>query len=210
VVDPKAEAPGEEKDEASAPPRAADRILGAARDLFYHQGIRAIGVDEIVRQAGVTKPGLYRSFASKDDLAASYLQRYERDFWARFEASVAAHPGDPRAQILHYFEGVGRRAGLPGHRGCGLTNAVVEYPEDEHPAHRVSEANKRELRRRLRAMAAEMGADEPEVLGDGLLLLFEGANIGGQIFGDAGPAAALAANAERLIDASLGAPRRRS
>ena len=68
-----------------------------ARDLFYRDGIRAVGVDEIVRQAGVTKPSLYRSFPSKDELAASYLRQYEQEFWARFDQSVAAHPGDPQA-----------------------------------------------------------------------------------------------------------------
>jgi AcrR family transcriptional regulator len=60
----------------AATPRAADRILDVARDLFYREGIRAIGVDEIVRRAGVTKPSLYRSFSSKDELAASYLKVY--------------------------------------------------------------------------------------------------------------------------------------
>jgi len=190
--------------EAPAPrPRAAERILGVARDLFYRQGIRAIGVDEIVRQAGVTKPSLYRSFSSKDELAASYLREYEKAFWQRFDKAVAAHPGNPRRQIVEFLTGVGRRAVKPGYRGCGMTNAAVEYPVPGHPARLVGEANKSELRRRLRAMAAEMGAADPDTLGDGLLLLIEGAYISGQLFGPYGPAAAVAANAERLIAGSL-------
>src|SRR6187399_3488064 len=95
---------------ASAPPKAAKKILDVAYDLFYRRGIRAIGVDEIVRQAGVTKPSLYRSFPSKDELAASYLRQYEQEFWARFDQSVAAHPGDARAQIVDFLAGVGNRA----------------------------------------------------------------------------------------------------
>jgi AcrR family transcriptional regulator len=184
-------------------PKAIDKIMRVARDLFYRQGIRAVGVDEIVRQAGVTKPSLYRSFVSKDELAASYLRRYEQEFWARFEAAVAAHPGDPRAQILDYFDGVGERARNAVHRGCGLTNACVEYPDGGHPARLVSEANKRELRRRFGVMARELGADDPQALGDGLLLLFEGTHITSQIFGADGPAASLAKVADRLIGASL-------
>jgi AcrR family transcriptional regulator len=184
-------------------PRAAERILGVARKLFYKEGIRAVGVDEIVRQAGVTKPSLYRSFASKDELTASYLREYDKSFWERFDTSVAAHPGNPRAQIIDFLTGVGRRAVKPNYRGCGLTNAAVEYPQPGHPARVVSEANKRELRRRLREMAAGMGAADPDTLGDGLLLLIEGAYISAQLFGPGGPAAAVAANAERLIDASL-------
>ena len=85
-----------------------------ARELFYKKGIRAIGVDEVVRRAGVTKPSLYRSFASKDDLAAAYLAKYDQEFWQRFELSVAAHPGDPRAQILHYLTRLGASREQPG------------------------------------------------------------------------------------------------
>jgi AcrR family transcriptional regulator len=192
-------------EDAATPPRAAERILGVARDLFYRKGIRAIGVDEIVRRAGVTKPSLYRSFSSKDELAACYLKVYEEEFWARFNASVAAYPGDPRRQIVDFLKGVGERAVASGYRGCGMTNAAVEYPEREHPARLVSENNKRELRRRLREMAAGMGAEDPGTLGDGLLLLIEGVYISGQLFGPGGPAASVAANADRLIAANLAA-----
>src|SRR3954469_19510389 len=80
--------------------RAAERIKQTARDLFYREGIRAVGVDEIVTKAGVTKPSLYRSFASKDELAAAYLRDYDGEFWAKFERAAAAHPGDPKAQLL--------------------------------------------------------------------------------------------------------------
>jgi AcrR family transcriptional regulator len=184
--------------------KAADRIRRTARDLFYEQGIRAVGVDEIVARAGVTKPSLYRSFASKDDLAAACLVDYDCDFWTRFDAAVAAHPGNPRAQILDYVSGLGQRASRDGYRGCGMTNAAVEYPEPTHPARMVSLRNKLELRQRLRAMAAEMGARSPEQLGDGLLLLLEGCYASGQLFGEGGPAGNIAAIAETLIDASLG------
>lgn len=191
------------KDGDGHAPRAAEKIMTAASDLFYRQGIRAIGVDEIVRTAGVTKPSLYRSFASKDDLAASYLKHYDSEFWVRFDEAVAAHPGDARAQIVAFLTRVGKRTQRPGYRGCGMTNAAVEYPERDHPARIVSEENKRELRRRLRAMAREMGAKDAETLGDGLLLLIEGAYISGQLFGQGGPAASVAKNADLLIGASL-------
>ena len=82
-------------------------------------------------------------------------------------------------------------------------SAAVEYPERDHPARIVSEANKQELRRRLRAMASAMGAANSDTLGDGLLLLIEGAYISGQLFGEGGPAASVARNADLLIAASL-------
>lgn len=184
-------------------PKAADRIRSTARELFYREGIRAIGVEEIVSRAGVTKPSLYRSYASKDDLAAEYLRDYEVAFWSVFDAVQGDHPGDPRAQLMAYVEGLARRATQPGYRGCGLTNAVVEYPGDEHPARQVAEAHKRLLRQRLVEMSAEMGAKDPPTLADGLLLLLEGTYASGQMFGPQGPAQSLVAIAGQLIDASL-------
>jgi AcrR family transcriptional regulator len=185
------------------PLKAADRIRQTARDLFYRQGIRAVGVDEIVHQAGVTKPSLYRSFASKDELAAAYLTEYDREFWQRFDKAVATHPGDPRAQLLDYMSGLAERSNTDGYRGCGLTNAAVEYPAPDHPARIVSLRNKLELRRRLREMAAEMGARKPDQLGDGLLLLLEGCFASGQMFGEGGPAGQIAVVADAMIAAAI-------
>ena len=77
------------------PLRAADKIRETARDLFYREGIRAVGVDEIVARAGVTKPSLYRTFKSKDDLAAAIMREAAGGFWDYFEAAVAQHPNLP-------------------------------------------------------------------------------------------------------------------
>ncbi|AUA58514.1 Bacterial regulatory proteins, tetR family [Achromobacter spanius] len=186
---------------AAKPLLAADRIRKTAREMFYRDGIRAVGVDAIVNQAGVTKPSLYRSFSSKDELAAAYLRDYEGEFWARFDAACAAHPGDPRAQLLDYLSGLSKRAVVNGYRGCGLTNAAVEYPEPHHPARAVAVEHKLELRRRLNEMAAGMGAHDPEALADGLLLLIEGAFVSSQLFGEGGPAGRVAEMADKLIQA---------
>jgi AcrR family transcriptional regulator len=183
--------------------RAVDRIRRTARELFYRQGIRAVGVDEIVNQSGVTKPSLYRSFSSKDELAADYLREYEQEFWQRFDDSIAAHPGDPRAQLHAYFERLAKRATQPRYRGCGLTNAAVEFPDPDHPGRLVAEKHKRELRKRLTEMATAMGAAAPDRLADGLLLLIEGAFVSGQLFGQGGPARSVAIAADQLIEASL-------
>ena len=141
----KSSAPSATPDQpATKPLLAADRIRKTAREMFYRDGIRAVGVDAIVTQAGVTKPSLYRSFSSKDELAATYLRDYDAEFWARFDGACAAHPGDPRAQLLEYLSGLSKRAVLSGYRGCGLTNAAVEYPEAEHPARAVAVEHKLE------------------------------------------------------------------
>ena len=182
--------------------RAADRIRRTARDLFYRLGIRAVGVDEIASRSGVTKPSLYRSFASKDALAAAYLEDYDRDFWARFEDTIKGET-EPRAQLRAFFVRLTERATQKNYRGCGLTNAAVEFPEPDHPARRVAERHKRGLRARLESMAADMGAAEPARLADGLLLLIEGAYASAQLFGEDGPARSVADAADALIEAAI-------
>lgn len=186
---------------ADKPPKAAERIFDTACDLFYREGIRAVGVDEIVTQAGATKPSLYRSFASKDELVAAYLRQECDHFWSQFEAGDPASPDDPRRQVLAYFEGLAERSQKPGYRGCGLTNAVVEYPEPEHPGRLVAVEHKRELRERLVELSIRMGAGEPNRLADGLLLLIEGAYVSSQAFGAGGPSGSVAELAAVLIAA---------
>lgn len=185
-----------------APRRAADRIRETAFDLFYREGIRAVGVEEIVSQAGVTKPSLYRAFESKDELIAAYLRDYNQRFFQRFEAPAADHLDDPKAQLLAYVDRLATRASRDGYRGCGLTNAVIEYPDGDHPAHQVAVESKQQLRERLREMCRAMGAREPDELADGILLLLEGSYVSGQTFGAGGPARVLGAMVRCLIDAS--------
>ena len=192
-------------DRNSAPPprRAVDKIRDSARQLFYAEGIRAVGVEEIVVHAGVTKPSLYRGFGSKEELAVAVLRDSETRFWTRWDEAMAAHPGAPRAQVLGFLERLAERSKCEDYRGCGLTNAMIEYPEVDHPARLVSEAHKRDLRARLRAKAAEMGAADAHGLGDALILLVEGAYVSSQIFGDGGPSGVVARAAEAVIDAYL-------
>lgn len=182
-------------------PKAAERILSTAGELFYREGTRAVGVDEIVTRAGATKPSLYRAFESKDHLIAAYLAGQAEGFWGYFNAAVDAHPDDPKAQILTFFDALTTRAGRTGYRGCALTNAAVEYPAPEHPGRRVSVQHKQELRDRLRAMTKAMGARKPKKLADALLLLIEGVYVSSQLFGSDGPAGAARMAAEALIEA---------
>ena len=187
---------------AERPVRAADRIRASAAELFYREGIRAVGVDEVVDRAGVTKPSLYRSFASKDDLAAAYMRDYEANFWEKFEKPGGKSYNDPREHVLAYIRVLSSNAVAEGYRGCGLTNATVEYPARDNPARQVAEAHKKVFRKRLRELAAGMGARHPAVLGDALLLLIEGIYVTGQQSGE-GPAQSALAVAKLVIDASV-------
>ncbi|MBB2166773.1 TetR/AcrR family transcriptional regulator [Gluconacetobacter aggeris] len=192
---------------APRPPRrptAADRLRQSARDLFYRQGIRAVGVEEIVRNAGVTKPSLYRAFASKDGLATAFLADYQQCFWDRIALVRAEHPDDARAQLLAYFDGLAERSAAADYRGCALTNAILEYPDRAHPVRQEAARLKHQVRDWLVDRARQMRATNPERLADGLILLMEGASVVGQAFPPPGPAAQVGACARLLIDAQCG------
>ncbi len=198
----------EKVQERAEPKRAAQRIREMAGELFYRQGIRAVGVDEIVARAGVTKPSLYRSFPSKDELAAAYLRDHCDASLRRFNTAMDERPDDPRSQFRLWLADLSMRATQADYRGCGATNAAVEYPEPGHPARIQAAENKKQFRARLRALVRAMGAKRPDVLADGLLLLIEGAYASGQLFGPNGPARVLVETADALIDAHLSkAPR---
>ena len=182
---------------------ARERLLAVAGELFYRQGIRSVGVDEIIAAADVAKMSLYRSFASKDALIAAYLRERDESYWRHWDAVIERHPEGPRAQLLALFRSLARRAARPEWRGCPFTNAATEFPEPEHPARRVAEAHKRELRRRLRGLARATGADDAAALADQLVLLFEGVYASVQTFGAKGPAAAVVQAVDAVIAAQL-------
>jgi AcrR family transcriptional regulator len=181
--------------------RARERILRAARRMFYERGIRAVGVEAIVTAAGVTKMSLYRHFASKDELVAACLAERIESYWRKWDDCIAPHPGDPVARILALLDWLGRRSTEPGFRGCPMTNAAVEFPEPGHPGRKLAETHKHELRQRLLTLATEAGAREAETLADGLLLLFEGSYASSQTFGADGPARAAVSIGRSLLEA---------
>lgn len=184
-------------------PNAAMRVFEAARDLFYNRGVRAVGVDEIVAQAGVTKPSLYRAYASKDALVAACLEESAKDGRAALDA-VLADAGDcPEAQLRAAVRLYGGKMAAPGFRGCPMSNTAVEFPEPGHPGRTVLEACKADLRATLAGIARRTATSDPEGLADGLILLIEGAMASHHIFGSQGPSAALLSASDRLISAHL-------
>ena len=182
---------------------ARERILSVASELFYHQGVRAVGIDTIIAEAGVAKMSLYRAFPSKDDLVAAYLERNNEEFWERWDQCVAACLGGPRAQLEAVLDRISRRTVEAAYRGCPFLNTATEFPGSDLPADRVIRDHKRAVNERLRAMAEAAGAADPQTLADQLQLLIDGAYVDGQALGAEGPAKALSAAGRVLIAAAL-------
>ena len=183
---------------------ARDRVFEVAADLFYKDSIRAIGVDTIVKRAGVAKISLYRNFESKDDLIVAYLENRNLDYWRHIDRLLAAKGNDPRTQLRTLISYVTGRTTVPGYRGCPFINYASEFPDAAHPGHRIVDENKREMRQRLVALTKTIGASHPGPLADALFLLIEGAYASSQTLGGRnGPAANLLWAAEALIDCSV-------
>jgi AcrR family transcriptional regulator len=182
--------------------RAGQRVFDVAADLFYRESIRSVGVETIVKQAGVSKISLYRNFESKDDLIVAYLENRNADYWRHVDRLIATKEGNPRAQLSALVTYVAGRAATPGYRGCPFINFAAEFPDASHPGHRVVEENKREMRRRLIGFAETIGGRRSRHLADALFLLIEGAYASSQTLrGRNGPAAALSWAVDQLIEA---------
>ncbi len=185
---------------------ARDRIFQAASELFYRKGIQAVGVEAIAEEANTTKMSLYRHFTSKDELVAAWLREVNVSFWKLWEEIRGRHPGDPRGQVSEFFASLAEHCADPNSRGCPAANAAVELTNPDHPARKVIEEHKAEIRAHLIAVCREMGAADADSLGDSLFLLIEGAQASTQTLGHAGPARAMARAADALIGAHLHAP----
>jgi len=192
-----------EEEIISSPPksRVRDRIMKTASDLFYRYGVHAVGVDTIASEAGTNKMSFYRNFASKDELVAEYLRGEEREGWSWWDETLSAHAGNPRLQAECLFDVLVENTCEEDSRGCALANAAVEITEPTHPARPVIEKYKAEMRRRFRELAREMGAREPNALGDSLMLLWEGAYLTRVTMGVDGPVQGAAKAARALIAA---------
>jgi AcrR family transcriptional regulator len=180
--------------------RAAERIFEVASDLFRQHSIRAVGVETIVKTAGVAKISLYRGFASKDDLVLAYLTRANATYWRNVDEYLARYDCDPQSQLRAYMTYIAESATVPGYRGCPFINYAAEFPDPAHPGHKVAEANRREMRQRLLGWTSAMSRAEPEKLTDSLMLLIDGAYASSQILGGpTGPAAAIVWAADALL-----------
>src|SRR5882762_2469931 len=176
-------------------PTMKERILETADRLFYLQGIRAVGVDTIAAEIGISKRTLYNHFPSKDALISAYLAR-------RF---VAPRPSEkpPVEQILGTFDSLERRFASKGFRGCPFVNAVAELGAEDQAVRKIAIAFKESRRLWFRDLLMQLGAADAEGLATQLTLLVDGSIAQDLVRND--PAMARAAKqAARVLLANAG------
>jgi AcrR family transcriptional regulator len=170
------------------------RILETADRLFYRDGIRAVGVDTVAAEIGISKRTLYNHYPSKDDLIAAYLRRR----FTPFEVTDAPPP----EQILQFFDRLERSFARKSFRGCPFMNAVAELGAASHGADKLAIAFKESRRKWFRELLGKLGVENPDLLATQLALLVEGAIAAALVRRDPKLAQAAKAAAQVLLNAA--------
>lgn len=159
---------------APTAPSTRDRLLDAAADLFYREGVHT-GVEALCRAAGVSKRSMYQLFDTKDEVIAASLERTAAAY--RTVLLPAADDGrPPRERILHVFRRLEELSAGPGFHGCPFVAAAVELKSPGHPASQAARHHKDALTAYFRREAEAGGAPDSAALAQRLTVVFDGAN----------------------------------
>lgn len=169
-------------------PAVRERLLDTATDLFTEAGVRAVGVDEVVRRSGVAKATLYRWFPSKDALVIGVLQRRDVLFWSVWDEVAARTHAGPAEHLDAQLEWIENLARWPEYRGCPFINTAAEFDRLSEEIRAQCLAHEEELGRRLRTLTARITSTHSDQLADQLHLAIVGALATGGLYTDKGPA----------------------
>ena len=179
---------------------ARERLLAAADELFYEEGVHTVGIDRVIERAGVAKATLYNTFGSKDELIRAYLTRRHAVQQEHITSALARHE-TPRERLLCIFDALGEAAAEPGFRGCAFINASAESLPGG-VVEEVADESRAWLQSLFAELARAAGAADPVLLARQLVLLYDGAGIGARMDRDPGAANAARAVAMVLLDAA--------
>ena len=185
----------------SGRPSPRERLLTAADELFYAEGVNSVGIDRVIERADVARASLYSTFGSKDELIRAYLQHRMEISTARLRAAVEAHD-DPRERLLSVFDAQAALFARAGYHGCPFNRASAEARPGTAAAE-VPREYRRWLEDLFQELAAAAGARDPGLLASQLHLLYDGGTQAANLDHNAAIAAASRAAAEALLDAAL-------
>ncbi|WP_280493886.1 TetR/AcrR family transcriptional regulator [Nocardia asiatica] len=179
--------------------RAKQRLLTTAEDLFYAEGIRAVGIDRLLQESGVGRASFYRHFASKDELIVAVLEDRDRRWLNWLRESVEAKAEDPAARPLAVFEALADRFARNDFRGCAFINTMVEVADRASAAHQVADRHKRRVIEYLNELLTEAGISDAAESAAELALLVDGAIVTAVREGTPDAAIRARAIAQRLL-----------
>jgi AcrR family transcriptional regulator len=161
---------------------ARERLLAAADELFYENGINLVGIDRVIEHAGVAKASLYDCFGSKEELIRAYLKGRADKRQARISERIASL-GTPQEKILGVFDLLGEIVTRTDYRGCAFQRASAEAGASSVIKGTCDEP-RAWLRSQFTELARQAKAADPELLGRQLLFLYDGAAFAASVDGD--------------------------
>jgi AcrR family transcriptional regulator len=181
-------------------PSARERLLAAADELFYHEGVQSVGVDRVVQKAGVAKASLYSLFGSKEELVQAYLDARTDETRKQVERTLTRFR-TPRERLLGVFDAQGQVFTEPGFNGCAHMTASAEARHGG-PIECANDRFRQWVRALLTDLTREAGVDDPEGLARQLQLLYDGAGVSARMDRDPSAATTARAAAAALFDAA--------
>ena len=178
-------------------PSARDRLLAAADELFYENGVNLVGIDRIIEHAGVAKASLYDSFGSKEELIRCYLKGRAQRRQARLSERMAQFQA-PRDKILSVFDSLAETVARPDYRGCAFQRVGAEAGPGT-TLKNTCDDSRAWLRGQFAELARRAGAADSESLGRQLALLYDGAAMTAYLDQDLGAPLAARRVAEQLL-----------
>jgi AcrR family transcriptional regulator len=176
---------------------ARQRLLAAAGELFYENGINTVGIDRIIEHAGVAKASLYDCFGSKEELIRAYLQERGEIRRARVNERLARFE-DPADQILAVFDLLAELASQPDYRGCAFMRASADASASEKVRGVVNESRAFMLEK-FTDLCRSAGAADPQLLAKQLVLLYDGATVSAYMDGSRNAIASARALAAQML-----------
>ncbi|MEV7611840.1 TetR/AcrR family transcriptional regulator [Streptomyces sp. NPDC089799] len=190
---------------ASAKPGPRERLVLAAQELTYAQGV-GVGVDALLKSAGVARRSLYEHFGGKDGLIAEVLRRSTAEDVEQYRVTMAAAGDDPRDRLLAVFDRLGTIATAPDFHGCRYLAADLALTDPSHPGHEVTRAYRDAVHGLFADELTAFGHARPAFAADQLLLVVDGLLAAGATRPGSRPGAASRELAEHIIDSGLGRP----
>jgi AcrR family transcriptional regulator len=160
---------------------ARDRLLRQASAIFYAQGIKGVGVDQVVRESQVTRATFYRHFPSKEALVVAYLEAADALVRSELDALAAAHADDPAGQLTALADALATAVCSPGFRGCPFINAAAEYPDADAPVRQAVARHRAWFRGWVEDALARDEHPDPAGAARELVMLRDGAMVAGYL-----------------------------
>ncbi|MEV7680334.1 TetR/AcrR family transcriptional regulator [Streptomyces sp. NPDC088341] len=186
--------------ERSAAARA--RLLAAANELFYAEGVQSVGIDRVIERAGVAKATLYSAFGNKDGLVRAYLQARHAATAERMERELQARYDTPKERLTGAFEVQGLSFTEPGFRGCAFVSASSDAPPGG-VVDRAAQDYRAWLHDLFQDLAKQAGATDARSLAQQLVLLYDGAGISAWMDRDPSAENAARALAAVVVNAAI-------